>query len=203
MKNLVLAALVALITTVAGPAFAAETLTSAKVESFVSTMSEVKGLSDTMKTEGKNELMDAKIKALGSGEELSSYSRTVTVLKQEFPEDYKKLGKITKDKGFSSQEEWAAIGDSVMTAYVASKIDPQAKAGLEAAKAQLTPEMKAKMPPQAVAQMEQGIAMMKKLEGVPQANMDAIEPHKPAIEAFIKQASAEEKAKTSPAAGDE
>ena len=166
---------------------AAQDLSAKQVEQFVSTMDDVQVLSEEMQKTGKNEVIGKKIGEPKPGEEFSPYSKAIGVLKTEFPDDYKSLGKIVEKHGFKSQEEWAGTGDSVMAAFISSKIDPKAEAKMVEAKAQLTPEMEKKMPPEVVSRLKQSIAMMETLKKVPQGNRDAVAAHQAKLEAFMNK----------------
>jgi hypothetical protein len=194
MKRLLLPALAGLMLLGATHgASAAATLDKASVEKFVATLDDIHALGKEMKASGKDQAMQEKIAAAAAKEkEISPYVLAVNTMKKEFPDDYKKLGKIAKDHGLSSQEEWAATGDKVMEAYMSSKMDAAAYQSLDAAKAQMTPEVLAKMPPETVARMQQSIAMMEKMKDVPAENREVIAPYKDKIDSFMaKEAQAQ------------
>ena len=171
----------------ATPALAWDALTPAQVEKFVASLDDVQVLTDKLKAEGKNELIGKKIAPPKNGEDFTPYYKAIAILKTDFADDYKKLGEITAKHKFASPEEWALSGDSVMAAFISSKIDPQAEAKMAEAQASITPEMKAKMPPEAIARMEQAVAMIASLRKVPQGNLDAVKPHAAKIEAFMEK----------------
>ena len=200
MRFLTFLAIIALIVPGASIAQAAQSLSPDQVEKFVSSMDDVQVLSDAMKKDGKNEVIGKKIGEPKEGDEFTPYSRAVDVLKTEFPVDYKELGEVVAKHGFKSQEEWATTGDNVMAAYISSKIDPEAEKKMAAAQAQMTPEMVAKMPPEAVARMKQGMAMMATLKKVPAENREAVAAHKEKLEAFMNKEMAENKAEAKTAA---
>lgn len=179
-------------------AFAAQELTPAQVEKFIGTMDDVQALSDSMGKDGKNQVISEKLKEAQPGGDFTPYSRAMDVMKAEFPDDYKKLGAAVKKQGFASQQEWAETGDKVMAAYISSRIDPETKTRMAAMKDQLNTDAAKQMPPEAVAQIKQTMAMMETLDKVPQADRDAIAPHSAALEAFVQSQSA---AGQEPAAG--
>ncbi len=190
MKHLValtLLAMTIIFTAQLNRANASEMLSPGQVERFINSMNEVHALADEMEQEGKNQVIEARIKSPTQGEDFAPYSTAVQTLKSEFPDDYKKLGKITGAHDFSSQESWALIGDSVMEAYVSSQIGETEYQGIEAAQAQITPAMKAQMPPEALARMEQSMSMLDQLSNVPQENIDAVAPFRDRLESEMQE----------------
>ena len=176
-------ALAALFIFAASPAYA---LTSQEVGNFVASMNEVQALADQMEVEGKNKVLDARIKGADTKDGFSPYVTAAKTLKSEFPGDYKKLEGITKKHGFSSPEHWAATGDDVIEAFIASQMNGTTAAHIRAAQAQLTPEQLAQMPSDMRARMDQGIRMLEQIEKVPQSDRDAVAPHARAIETFMR-----------------
>lgn len=157
----------------------AATLTKQAAESFVSSMDDVNTLAKKMEEEGKSKIFDAKNEPV-PGEKFKPYTGSLVALQNEYPAEYKQLGEIVRKHGFKSQESWANVGDEVMMAYVASKMNIPAAAQMP----QLTPEMMSRMPPEAIAKMEQGMAALQTMHDVPQAHKDIIAPLTPKIDAW-------------------
>lgn len=161
-------------------------LSGDQVQRFVASMKEVNVLGEEMEKAGKNEVLRKKMQPM-EGEKFAPYTKSSGLLKTEFPDDYKKLGTVVSGHGFSSVEDWAGTADSVMHAYMANKMG-EPKKQLEAAKAQMTPEMMAAMPPEAQAQMKQGMQMMEALSQVSQSDRDAVAQYTGQIDEMIKKA---------------
>jgi len=180
-KALVLS--LALIALVTAPAFAAVSLSAKQVESFIASMGSVDTLADEMAKEGKQEALQANMQAM-TNEGFLPYTSSIKVLKDKFGGDYEKLGGIVKKHGFSSQEEWAGIGDAVMLSYMALKAE-ESNPNYAAASAQMTPEMMANLPPETRAQVEQGMKMMNAIKAAPAEHKSVVKPFIPNIEQWI------------------
>lgn len=89
---------------------------------------------------------------------IAIYSAHIAALKADHPDLYKSVDGISKTCGFSGADEFAAVGDPVMAAYMARDIEP-----MPAEMQNMPPEMLAHMPPMAI----QGFAMAKALAAVP------------------------------------
>lgn len=171
----------------AAPAsFAASALDAKKVEKFVGSISAVNALSATMKEEGKQEALQADMDVL-AGDDFRPYTNSVVVLKEKFPGDYAKLGGIVKQHGFSSQDEWAGVGDAVMISYMAIKAEETAPGYDSDMGTELTPEIMAQLPPESRAQVEKTMKMMKALRSAPAENKAAVTPFVASIDKLINE----------------
>lgn len=140
-----------------GAAAADAPLTVDSAKRFVASLDSVKTLGEEFEAEGKTDTLevDAIPKA---GEPFQPYSKSVAALKKQYPQDYSKLNAAVHKHGFAA-EEWGAVGDRVMVAYLARKMEkenPQAMAQMHA----MDPSMLDMMPPEMKAQMMQAQAMM-------------------------------------------
>ena len=162
-----------------GTAFAADPLTADQVTRFVATLAPVDALADRLDTEGK---LDGLVDKRGprAGEDFKPYSTGVAALKKTQPAEYPKLTAILKPHGFTA-DQWSAVGDRVMIAYMALKMDaenPGAAAGMEG----MDPAMLAQMPPEVRAQMAGMMAMMETVKKAPAADKAAVKPSMKVIE---------------------
>ncbi len=199
MRISVLTAACAAVLSFSAAAFAGE-LTSDLAGKFVGSMSDVMTMSEDMRREGKDEVITAAAQPAPGDAVFAPYAKSIAVLKEKFPADYKKLGGLVSKHGFNSAESWATTGDDVMLSYVALKTlesNPQAMASLQAMD-NMTPEMLAMMPPEAKAQMEQAKVMMQMVGAVPPANREAVKPFAGEIENWGRESA--EKAGMEPAA---
>lgn len=171
--------LIALIALFAVPAFAAEKLTAKAAQQFVNSLPDVNTMGKEMRDSGKADVLNAKTQP-NPGETFEPYAKGVEVLKNEFPDDYKKFSSIAKSNGFSSAEEWGKTGDQVMLAYMATQTNIPADA-----MAQMDAEMMAQMPPEMQAKMKRGMAMVEMIAAVPAENKAIVTPLIPSINEFI------------------
>lgn len=178
---------------------AAQKLKSDDVAKFVAAIPDVEAFSDQLEKEGKDKALEAAVKPGDNDKEFAPYGKGVGMLKEKFPDDYKKLNDAVAKQGFKKPEDWASTGDSVMMTYMAIKIEEQ---NPDAAKqlSEITPEMKAKMPPEALQQMERAQKMMKMVAAVPAANKEAVKPHMAGIDTWLQRSAEKEKAEAAAAA---
>lgn len=170
----------ALFLIIAAPVGHAANLTKQSAEAFVASLPDINEMGKEMEKEGKNKVFEAKNEPV-SGEKFKPYSGSLPVMKKEYPEDYKKLGDLVNKHGFKSQESWAATGDDVMLAYMAGKMNIPAEADMP----QLPPGMEDKMPPEAIANMKKGLAMLETMRSVPDEHKKIVAPLAPQIDAFV------------------
>ena len=184
MKNTVRAILffVIVLAAFSGPASAAQTLSADQVKQFVEAMPEIMAFSDGMKREGKDAILQTAILPGPGSQDFAPYRHGLVALKEKFPADYGKLGKIVGRHGFPSQENWAETADGVMLSYMAVKMIEDAPNGMAAMEQEMNAEMMASLPPEAKAQMEQLKAMMQAVRSVPAENRDAVRPFVPEID---------------------
>ncbi len=156
-------------------AAANEILTALKINSFLSTIEEVKALSDEMSPEGKKQLTDIQASAM-QGNDFTPYRSGVTILKKSYPYDYTKLSDTVGSYGFNSPENWAQTGDDMMAAYVSVKMGDTAQQTMKSMSANMNPEMMAMLPPEAKATIQKTKAMLNTLEKVPAENKKVVAP---------------------------
>lgn len=170
---------------------AANQLSSADVGKFVEAIPDVEVFASDMKAQGKDKILEGAVKPVDGEKEFSPYSKGVELLKEKFPEDYKHLGDIVTKHGFKSQESWAQAGDNVMLSYMAIKVEQQNPEVAQSLK-NITPEMKAQMPPETQAQVDNAMKMMEIVNAVPPANKDAVKPHLKGIDEWLERSAASE-----------
>ncbi len=163
-------------------AFAAMPLSAKQVESFLGSMKSVDSLTDEMKAAGKQEALQAEMDKR-AGVTFTPYVNSVTILKEKYGPEYGKLGDIVKKHGFSSQEEWANVGDAVMLSYMALKAEKEP--GFEKAATELTPEMMAQIPPETRAQVEKTMKMMNAIKAAPAEHKQVVTPFIADIDKWI------------------
>ncbi|MCK5750234.1 MAG: hypothetical protein KAH44_28715 [Oricola sp.] len=170
-------------------AFAADApLTADAAKRFVASLDSVKTLADEFEASGKTEALelDAMPKA---GEPFKPYSKSIAALKDQYPADYTKLQSAVKPHGFNA-EEWGSVGDRVMVAYLARKMEkenPDAMAQM----AQMDPNMLNMMPPEMKAQVMQAKAMLDAVAAAPAEDKAVVAEVEGDLDAFMEEEAAE------------
>lgn len=96
-------------------------------------------------------------------------------------EGYGDMVSTVKKHGFSSVEEWAAVGDRAMRAFASLQMAdeiPELDAQMEDMRKQLAQSgMPKAQQEQMLKMMDTGRVQMKKFQDVPQADLNAVRPH--------------------------
>ncbi len=170
-----------------------ENLTDKDVKQFVSAIEDVENFADELKKEGKDKALEAAVEPVEGDKAFTPYGNGVDLLKEKFPDDYKELNGIVGKHGFKTPEKWASSGDQVMHAYMAVKIEEQNPEAFKQIK-EITPEMREKLPPQAIQQLERAQAMMKLVKSSPEQNRKVVKAHMKDIDAWLDRAAQKERA---------
>lgn len=166
-------------------AFAADgPLTEDQAKRFVASLPAVDTLGDEWQAEGKTEqlMVDTAPKA---GEGFKPYSSATAALAKNYPSDHAQLAKTVKGHGFSI-EDWGVVGDRVMAAYIAIKLeeaDPQAMAMMEG----MDTSMLEMMPPEMRAELERSFAMMETAKNASDADKQAVATVKAELDAYTER----------------
>lgn len=160
-----------------------DALTTDQAKRFVESLPSLEALGKELEAEGKNDvvMIDNTPKA---GQKFKPYSRVVASLKENHTADYARLNKTVKAHGFKA-EEWGAVGDRVMVAWMALKMaeeDPRAMAMMEG----MDRSMLDMMPPEMKAQMETAFVMMETVRSAPEADKAAVAPVKPVLDEYME-----------------
>lgn len=179
MKRLI--ALVAAFALSIPPAFAADALSADAARHFAQTLEPVQSFGDALEKEGKFNVL------LGGGATVDGafkpYSAGVAALKAQLPNELGRLEAIVKPHGFTP-EQWGAVGDRVMAAYMALRIERE-QPGALAQVEQVDAAQIEKMPPEMRKQMLDFNAMVDALKKAPDADKAAVLPAMDAIDAHI------------------
>ncbi len=159
-------------------------LTEDQAKRFVETLPALDQFGKDLEAEGKTEQMsiDTQPKA---GEEFKPYSTAVAVLEKRHPADHKRLANLVKPHGFSAGE-WGDVGDRVMIAWMALKMqeeDPRTLQMMEG----MDKSMLDMMPPELKAQMEAAFAMMETVKNAPEADKQAVASVKDDLDAYMEE----------------
>ncbi len=159
-------------------------LTTDQAKRFVASLPTVEVLGDQLDVEGKidNLQIDTRPKA---GEIFKPYSNAVVALKEKYPSDHTKLANKVKTHGFSTAE-WGRVGDRVMVAYLALKMqdeDPDSMAMM----AGMDKSMLDMVPPEMRAQLEGTFAMMETIKNAPDEDKAVVASVKAELDAYMEK----------------
>lgn len=171
----------------AANAFAGDgAITADQAKRFVESLPALDELGDTLEAEGKMDELQINATPV-AGEEFKPYSQAVVGLKEKYPGDYAKLNDAVKPHGFSA-DEWGLVGDRVIIAYLAIKMDeenPGAMAQMQA----MDKSMLDQMPPEIKAQFEQAMVMMETIENASPEDKAAVETVKEQLDEYMEEQS--------------
>ncbi|CAK9039386.1 Cytosolic non-specific dipeptidase (CNDP dipeptidase 2) (Glutamate carboxypeptidase-like protein 1) [Durusdinium trenchii] len=142
-------------------------LTEDQAKRFVATLAAVEALGDSLEADGKIENLQI-AQQPKAGELFKPYSTAVTALKTEYPADHAKLASAVKAHGFSTAE-WGRVGDRVMIAYLAVKMQEEDPRSIEMM-AGMDKSMMDMVPPEMRAQLESTFAMMETVKNAPEGD---------------------------------
>jgi hypothetical protein len=165
-------------------ALAASPLAGDQVARFVDTLEPVQGMADRLEKDGKTDVLKANQQPT-LGKSFKPYSDGVAALKKTLPGEHAELAGIVKSHGFTT-EQWAAVGDRVILAYMAIKMEDE-QPGAMAQMAQMDPAMLDMMPPEMRDQMAGAMAMMQAIQDVPEDDKTAVRGSKPKLDAYMAQ----------------
>lgn len=177
----VFALMAAAMTIFSAQAFAA--LSNDEVTKFIAATPDIETFAQDMKKEGRN--MEEEVMKDSKGK-FEPYAQSVDLLKTKYKDDYKKMGDLVKKHGFTSAEEWANVGDRVMHAYMAIKIEEKNPEALKDIPA-LTDDMKKSMPPETLKMVERQIQVRQTIAAVPKEDKDAVKTQVASLDEWIKR----------------
>lgn len=161
---------------------------SKAVESYINSLPEVEAFGERMESQGKDEAWLNDVSPM-EGDTFDPHTRGISALKQHDPAEYAELGKIVGRHGFSSGENWAAVGDRVILAYGALKAESENPELFEMVKQMesMDERMLAMMPAEVRAQMEQALAMARSFARVPDSDKQVVRPHVARLDAVFME----------------
>ncbi len=149
----------------------AAALTADDIDRFIESLPDAIELGEEFEAQGLGEALMAETLVDESGA-FTPYTSGLTVLKTESASAYSRVEELAAKHDFRSAEDWAAVGDRVVLAYMAVRMPPEAFEMM----AQITPDMRANLPPQMQEQMANAMAMSKAIKAVPEADTAMIMP---------------------------
>lgn len=159
-------------------------LTQDQARRFVDTLPALEALAGEFESEGKSETLAIESQPKAD-EPFRPYTNAVRALKENYPADHARLAGAVKPHGFST-EEWGRVGDRVMIAWMALKMeeeDPRSMAMMEG----MDRSMLNMMPPEMKEQMEATFAMMETVKNAPEADKKAVATVKADLEAYMEE----------------
>ncbi|GAA0694977.1 hypothetical protein GCM10009104_23170 [Marinobacterium maritimum] len=149
-----------------------------QVEAYLDSLAEVKQLGERMKAAGQGTFLAREISPK-AGESFDPHQRAVMALKREHDDHYKALILIVQQRGFTSPESWARVGDRVVLAYGAIKAESESPEMLLLAKQMkgMDPQMLQLLPAEQRVQVEQALIIAEALARVPEADKHQVLPH--------------------------
>lgn len=160
------------------PVVRAEPLQQLSVEAYVNSLEPVRQLSERMQAEGRRDFLQQEVLPK-SGEPFDPHQRGVKLLQRDSIDDYRELGRVVQQHGFTSAESWARVGDRVVLAYGAIKAEAESPEILQMAAQMeaMDPQMLQLLPPDARQQMDQALAIARAIAAVPQADRELVRPY--------------------------
>ncbi len=146
-------------------------LTEDQAKRFVKTLPALEALRKDMDAEGKSDHMTVATQPK-AGEDFKPYSNAVATLKKDFPADHARLAKAVKPHGFSAKE-WGDVGDRVMIAHLANKMqeeDPRTMEMME----NMDRSMIDMMPPEMRERLAATFAMMETVKNAPAEDREVV-----------------------------
>lgn len=159
-------------------------LTAQQTQSFVQAIPDMEALSDKMRAEGKDAVLESSVRPKPGDTDFKPYTKGMVTLKEKFPADYIVLEETVEKYGFANAGEWATTGDQVMMAYLATKMEGKQYDALKQMAA-VPAEVLAKLPPKVTSQIEQAKTVIKVAEQVPPEDKETVRPHTAAIDAWL------------------
>ncbi len=112
----------------AAPVEAPQPLTEDQARRFAASLAGVKELTDKLKAEESEAVVIDMAPA--DGEPFEPYSKAMRNLAENYPEEHEAFEKVLKPHGFDTTE-WGAVGDRVIIAYMAVKMDEENPGAIE------------------------------------------------------------------------
>ncbi|CBL45707.1 hypothetical protein HDN1F_21240 [gamma proteobacterium HdN1] len=177
-------ALAASLLTISSFAFAAE-LTDANIAQWVKATSAVKEWSKQNENAG---FMPTTPNPEVLGDPTHAFSLALRDIKSQ--PQYGALEGVLKSNGYSNPDEWAALGDQVVRAWMANEFGSHKTTSVAALEASLAELKTANLPPAMHDKMERsikvGIATFKIVESTPEADKAAIKRNTQALDHLFK-----------------
>lgn len=147
-------------------------LTADEATRFVASLEETHAFGDALEKSGRADTLD--IGAPRPGEGFKPYSSAVKALKEQQPADHARLAAIVKPHGFTA-ESWGAVGDKVVIAYLAEKMERENPDAMKEMQA-MDPAMLEQVPPEMKAQILGAMALVEAANNAPENDRETVRP---------------------------
>ncbi len=165
-------------------AHAQQNITADQLNAFLSTLKDVKSLSQDLNEKGKVGFLRKNLGVVNN-EGFTPYTSAVGLLKVNFPKHYSRMQSTAKRAGFSSLAQWSQTGDTIIAAYMSNKVLPGDKSQLTPIE-QADPKSIATMSQRAQDRIKTTQYTMKLLRNVSDENRRLASKYKTQIEQAIK-----------------
>lgn len=163
----------------------AQSFTEPQLQAFLSTMPQVKSVSQDMNKKGKGQFIKNNLGII-SASGFSPYTSAIGLLRKEFPGHYQRLGSVVSQAGFSNLGQWSATGDAIMAAYMSNKVLPGDKNALTPIE-KVSSETLATMSAKGKARIQQTQNTVKLLRNISNEDRQLVAKYKAQIEQAIRQ----------------
>lgn len=153
-------------------------LEPARIEAYLKTLVEVRQFGERLQAEGKGDFIVREITPR-AGESFDPHRRAVEALRREQPADYAALAQRLHRYQFTSPNSWALLGDRVVLAYGAVKVESESPEVLLLAQQMqgVDPAMLQLLPPQSRVEVEQALLIAQALARVPTQDKQTVRPY--------------------------
>jgi len=158
-------------------------LTEDEARRFIASLADIDTLAKTLEEAGDPALeIDTQPKP---GENFSPYGRMIPVLKENHQSVHKRLSAAVKPHGFST-EEWGSVGDRLIIAYMAVKMEEENPGAVAQMKA-MDKSMLEMLPQAQRDQFASAIAMAETVENAPAADKEIAKKVGPEMEKYMNR----------------
>lgn len=159
-------------------------LTEDEAKRFVATLPAVDELGSELREDGKIEALNARSRPK-AGEEFKPYSGAVAGLKEKHPAEHGRLAAIVGKHGFST-DAWGAVGDRVMVAYLAERMERENPGAMKQMEA-MDASMIDMMPAHVKEQMAAAMALMDSVKNAPAEDRKTVALVSDDLDAFMDE----------------
>lgn len=149
-----------------------------RIEAYLETLAAVRALGERMQAAGQGALLIREITPR-PGQAFDPHRRAVRALAREHPARLAELNALVQQRGFTSADSWARVGDRVVLAYGAVKATAESPELLLLAQQLqgLDPQLLQALPPQEQAELQLALVIAQALAQVPEADRRQIQPY--------------------------
>ena len=162
----------------------AQSFSENQLQAFLSTVPQIKSLSNEMNKKGKGQFIKNNMGIVGTNG-FAPYSSVVSLLKKEFPGHYQRLASTVAKAGFTSVAQWSSTGDAILAAHMSNRVLPGSKDALTPIE-KITPESLATMSAQGRARIKTTQDTVKLLRNISDEDRRLAAKYRPQIDQAIR-----------------